>query len=86
MAKEGLWTVGELAAELEAPAYDDPFDRLAQALGGALGGEGRAAIPRLMIRRARLAEADGLTASVDTTVVGTSQTLKHIMSSAWRGR
>ncbi|MBB3726216.1 SDR family NAD(P)-dependent oxidoreductase [Nonomuraea dietziae] len=48
VAKEGLWTVGELAAELERLPYDDPFDRLAQALGGALGGEGRERI-RAMI-------------------------------------
>lgn len=37
----GLWTVPELAENLTALPLEDPFDRLASALGGALGGQGR---------------------------------------------
>ncbi|MFG3703222.1 SDR family NAD(P)-dependent oxidoreductase [Micromonospora sp. NPDC047670] len=36
-----LWTVPELAAELTALPLEDPFDRLATALGSALGIQGR---------------------------------------------
>lgn len=36
-----LWTVPELAENLTALALEDPFDRLATALGGALGSRGR---------------------------------------------
>ncbi|WP_186818658.1 SDR family NAD(P)-dependent oxidoreductase [Nocardia ninae] len=40
--KEGqLWTVPELAETLAAMQLEDPFDRLATALGGALGIHGR---------------------------------------------
>ncbi|AXB44488.1 SDR family NAD(P)-dependent oxidoreductase [Amycolatopsis albispora] len=36
-----VWTVPELAAGLATLALEDPFDRLATALGGALGAHGR---------------------------------------------
>ncbi|WP_433272820.1 SDR family NAD(P)-dependent oxidoreductase [Actinosynnema sp. CS-041913] len=40
--KDGaLWTLPELADSLAALPLEDPFDRLATALGGALGTEGR---------------------------------------------
>ncbi|GGL31136.1 SDR family NAD(P)-dependent oxidoreductase [Nocardia jinanensis] len=39
--KDALWTIPELAAALEALPLEDPFDRLAAALGGALGTAGR---------------------------------------------
>ncbi|RKT89168.1 NAD(P)-dependent dehydrogenase, short-chain alcohol dehydrogenase family [Saccharopolyspora antimicrobica] len=40
--KEGeLWTTGELAEGLARLNLEDPFDRLATAIGGALGVEGR---------------------------------------------
>ncbi|GAA3311977.1 hypothetical protein [Nonomuraea dietziae] len=55
--QEGLWTVGELAAELERLPYDDPFDRLCPGAGGALGGEGRERIRAMIdaaLGRARL--------------------------------
>jgi NAD(P)-dependent dehydrogenase (short-subunit alcohol dehydrogenase family) len=38
---KALWTVPELAAELTALPLEDPFDRLATALGSALGIQGR---------------------------------------------
>ncbi|RKT53686.1 SDR family NAD(P)-dependent oxidoreductase [Saccharothrix australiensis] len=42
VTKEGaLWTVPELAERLAELPLEDPFDRLATALGGALGVEGR---------------------------------------------
>ncbi|MDA3642483.1 SDR family NAD(P)-dependent oxidoreductase [Saccharopolyspora indica] len=40
--KDGqLWTTGELAEGLAGLDLEDPFDRLATAIGGALGAEGR---------------------------------------------
>lgn len=38
----GLWTVDELADNLERLPRDDPFEKLADALGGAFGSAGRA--------------------------------------------
>ncbi|WP_219515833.1 SDR family NAD(P)-dependent oxidoreductase [Nonomuraea ceibae] len=39
--RDGPWTVAELAEELGAVPMEDPYDRLAEALGGALGVSGR---------------------------------------------
>ncbi|MCH6166788.1 SDR family NAD(P)-dependent oxidoreductase [Pseudonocardia alaniniphila] len=44
----GLWTVPELAARLETLDLEDPFERLASALDGALGGAGRAQIETMV--------------------------------------
>ncbi|NEW43776.1 SDR family NAD(P)-dependent oxidoreductase [Nocardia cyriacigeorgica] len=38
---DDLWTMAELAAHLEQLPLEDPFDRLATAIGGALGASGR---------------------------------------------
>ncbi|MGV9303429.1 SDR family NAD(P)-dependent oxidoreductase [Nonomuraea sp. NPDC003727] len=46
--KEGRWTVGELAEKLPAVPMDDPFGKLADALGGALGPDGRARIQEMI--------------------------------------
>lgn len=46
--KDGLWTVPELAAALEVLPLEDPFERLATALGGALGVTGRAQLEALV--------------------------------------
>ncbi|QYC41645.1 Putative short-chain type dehydrogenase/reductase [Nonomuraea coxensis DSM 45129] len=39
--KDGLWSVEELAEKMKGLPRDDPFDKLAQALSGALGAVGR---------------------------------------------
>ncbi|NOQ60152.1 SDR family NAD(P)-dependent oxidoreductase [Mycolicibacterium fortuitum] len=44
----GLWTVPELAESLTALPLEDPFDRLASALGGGLGGQGRDAFEAMV--------------------------------------
>ncbi|MGK5556995.1 SDR family NAD(P)-dependent oxidoreductase [Actinomadura kijaniata] len=46
--KDGLWEVGELAERLKEIAVEDPFDRLAEALGGALGTMGRARLQEMI--------------------------------------
>ena len=44
----GSWTVPELAAQVAALDLEDPFERLAEALGGALGAGGRAEIEAMV--------------------------------------
>jgi hypothetical protein len=39
--KDGLWSVDELAEKVKELPMDDPFDKLAEALTGALGAVGR---------------------------------------------
>ncbi|RBQ17150.1 short-chain dehydrogenase [Spongiactinospora rosea] len=46
--KDGLWTVEELAEAMKGVSVDDPFDKLAQALGGALGTTGHAQIQEMI--------------------------------------
>ncbi|MFE3454345.1 SDR family NAD(P)-dependent oxidoreductase [Nonomuraea sp. NPDC059194] len=46
--KDGLWTVGELAEQLPRVRMDDPFDKLADALGGALGPSGQARLQEMI--------------------------------------
>ncbi|MBN6041172.1 SDR family NAD(P)-dependent oxidoreductase [Amycolatopsis sp. 195334CR] len=49
VTKDGaLWTVAELAESLAAQPLEDPFDRLATALGGALGVQGRDAFEAMV--------------------------------------
>jgi NAD(P)-dependent dehydrogenase (short-subunit alcohol dehydrogenase family) len=37
LSKDGFWTVGELSEQLADVPMEDPFDRLAEALSGAIG-------------------------------------------------
>ncbi|NRQ40677.1 SDR family NAD(P)-dependent oxidoreductase [Nonomuraea sp. NN258] len=46
--KDGPWTVPELVAQLGELPMDDPFDKLAEALGGALGAGGRERIQQMI--------------------------------------
>ncbi|MGW3278357.1 SDR family NAD(P)-dependent oxidoreductase [Nocardia rhamnosiphila] len=46
--RDSLWTIPELAAALTALPLEDPFERLADALGGALGTAGRAQLEALV--------------------------------------
>ncbi|MFI0417907.1 SDR family NAD(P)-dependent oxidoreductase [Spongiactinospora sp. 9N601] len=46
--KDGMWTVEELAEAMKGVSMDDPFDKLAQALGGALGATGHAQIQEMI--------------------------------------
>ncbi|MGW5382304.1 SDR family NAD(P)-dependent oxidoreductase [Nocardia sp. NPDC003963] len=46
--RDALWTIPELAAALEGLPLEDPFERLAEALGGALGTAGRAELEALV--------------------------------------
>lgn len=46
--KDGLWSVEELAERVRELPTDDPFDKLAQALSGALGTTGRAELQTMI--------------------------------------
>lgn len=46
--RDALWTIAELAAALAGLPLEDPFERLADALGGALGTAGRAQLEALV--------------------------------------
>jgi hypothetical protein len=46
--KDGLWSVEELAEKVQELPMDDPFDKLAQALTGALGTVGRAQLQEMI--------------------------------------
>ncbi|MFD8534213.1 SDR family NAD(P)-dependent oxidoreductase [Streptosporangium canum] len=46
--KDGLWKVEELAQKVKELPMDDPFDKLAQALSGALGTTGRAELQEMI--------------------------------------
>ncbi|MEV4246669.1 SDR family NAD(P)-dependent oxidoreductase [Streptosporangium canum] len=46
--KDGLWGVKELAQKMKELPTDDPFDKLAQALSGALGTTGRAELQEMI--------------------------------------
>ncbi|MGW6497713.1 SDR family NAD(P)-dependent oxidoreductase [Nonomuraea angiospora] len=46
--KDGLWSVEELADKVKELPMDDPFDKLAQALSGALGTTGRAELEEMI--------------------------------------
>ncbi|GGO71917.1 SDR family NAD(P)-dependent oxidoreductase [Nonomuraea cavernae] len=46
--KDGPWSVAELAAKVKELPMDDPFDKLAQALSGALGTTGRAELQEMI--------------------------------------
>ncbi len=46
--KDGPWSVAELAEKVKELPMDDPFDRLAQALSGALGSTGRARLQEMI--------------------------------------
>ncbi|SFL22382.1 NAD(P)-dependent dehydrogenase, short-chain alcohol dehydrogenase family [Streptosporangium canum] len=46
--KDGLWNVEELAQKVKELPTDDPFDKLAQALSGALGTTGRAELQEMI--------------------------------------
>ncbi|MBE1584025.1 SDR family NAD(P)-dependent oxidoreductase [Nonomuraea angiospora] len=46
--KDGLWSVEELAERVKELPMDDPFDKLAQALTGALGTVGRAQLQEMI--------------------------------------
>ncbi|MFI6813557.1 SDR family NAD(P)-dependent oxidoreductase [Nonomuraea sp. NPDC050328] len=48
MHKDGLWSVEELAEKVRELPADDPFDKLAQALSGALGSVGRARLQEMI--------------------------------------
>jgi NAD(P)-dependent dehydrogenase (short-subunit alcohol dehydrogenase family) len=45
---DALWTVDDLGHALGGLAFDDPFDKLATALGGALGAAGRDQLERMI--------------------------------------
>ncbi|MEV4477713.1 SDR family NAD(P)-dependent oxidoreductase [Nonomuraea sp. NPDC049504] len=46
--KDGLWSVAELAEQVRELPMDDPYDKLAQALTGALGTVGRARLQEMI--------------------------------------
>lgn len=46
--KDGLWTVDELAERMRELPVDDPFEKLADALGGALGPTGRTQLQQMV--------------------------------------
>ncbi|MEV0590309.1 SDR family NAD(P)-dependent oxidoreductase [Nonomuraea cavernae] len=46
--KDGPWSVEELAEKVKELPMDDPFDKLAQALSGALGATGRAELQEMI--------------------------------------
>ncbi|MEW1839519.1 SDR family NAD(P)-dependent oxidoreductase [Nonomuraea angiospora] len=46
--KDGLWSVEELADKVKELPMDDPYDKLAQALSGALGTTGRAELEEMI--------------------------------------
>ncbi|WP_336211884.1 SDR family NAD(P)-dependent oxidoreductase [Nonomuraea sp. LPB2021202275-12-8] len=46
--KDGIWSVEELAEKVKELPMDDPFDKLAQALSGALGTTGRAELQEMI--------------------------------------
>lgn len=56
--RDSLWTMPQLATALAGLPLKDPFDRLADALGGALGPAGRAQLEALVA-----AQLDGATSA-----------------------
>lgn len=46
--KDGLWTVDELADQLKDLPMDDPFNKLSDALGGALGHTGHTQLQQMI--------------------------------------